>query len=668
MATKTTIAELLVEIGVDAKDAEKAANRIKKSLKDVGTAGKKADKGVSDANKALAKFSKVGGIASKVANTVAVAMVGAVTATVGLAKSVLTVGARFESLRKQLKTTTGSTREASKAFQFIKDFASKTPFQVDQITEAFVKLNNFGIDPTKRTLTAFGDFASAFGKSFNDVVEAVTDATTGEFERLKEFGIKTSSEGDRVKLTFRGVTTEIGKNSEEIEEFLTNLAETNFGGAMAEQATTAMGLISNLQDTWAEFMETVANLGPLDEFKLLINDLSEAAGGRTGLAKQLASFLTKAIRGVRRLLKGNLIPTLERLLSILEFVINNLGKLAAVFAAGKLISGVAGLASAFGGLGLSITALTGPVGIAIGALAALGFAAVAVSAQINSIPKIPKAPGPEVDAALRILAPENAPRLAAAQKEVQRLRKKIATNPALFGGAGGLETRNLESALRRADRLTTAVVEEEGALARTSEEKLLQESKRQFDEIERARSFILSTREDFDPRDPGTFTSTRELEGEVLFTGGFLTDEEQARLDASTRAITGGKSFEESLVSDPAPASKKKRGGRRQKKTPKKEKKAKRQIRPPTTVSEFFGAAARGDLGTIADRTPSTRDIEPTVAVDITNNNFNFRDTFNITGTTNPAETGKQVVKLIKVEFDRRLSNAGQALQPNMAR
>ncbi len=88
----------------------------------------------------------------------------------------------------------------------------------------------------------------------------------------------------------------------------------------------------------------------------------------------------------------------------------------------------------------------------------------------------------------------------------------------------------------------------------------------------------------------------------------------------------------------------------------------------PVTVSEFFGAAARGELGQIADRTPSPREIEPTVAVDITNNHFNFTDTFQIHGVTDPKETGRQVVAQIKKEFDRRLASAGQQMATNLVR
>ncbi len=650
MATKQTIAELLVEIGVDAKDAEKAAERVKASLKKVGKAGEEADKGVTKSEKALKRFAKAGDAANKVANGIGVAL-AAVTATVGgLAKSVLTVGGRFEKLRAQLRTTTGSAEGAEKALRFIKGFAKETPFQVDQITQAFIKLNNFGIDPTERNLTAFGDFASAMGKSLNDFIEAITDATTGEFERLKEFGIKTKSEGDRVQFTFRGITTEVGKNAAEIQEFLTGLSEQNFGGAMAEQMMTAGGLISNLTDVWQEFLDQVANLGPLDEFKLLLEDLREAAGGRTGLAKQLAGVLVKAIRGVRRLLSGNLIPVLERLLGIIEFVINNFELLAAAFVAGKLISGVSGLATAFGGLGLSISALTGPVGVAIAALAALGIAAVAVTRQIQSIPKIPPPPGPVIDAKARALAPETAPKIEAAQEELQALRTSIARNPAL----------DIESNRQRMEALGRRITRLRGE-ARDEESRRRVASGTGLEELERQQGAV------------------REVTDLLLAEQGgglFLGEEQQGSLEVARRVIEGGGTTEEAISALGTAAAEReiaagggraRRGGRRRRKR-KGPRKKEAPVIAPTTVSQFFAAAARGDIGTIADRTPSTRDIEPTVAVDITNNNFNFRDTFQITGVTDPVETGKAVVRQIKAEFDMRLSNAGQVLPSNMVR
>ena len=69
-------------------------------------------------------------------------------------------------------------------------------------------------------------------------------AGTGEFERLKEFGIKASKEGDNVSFTFRGVTTTVKNSAAEIEGYLIKLGETNFGGAMADRMATLEGSLA----------------------------------------------------------------------------------------------------------------------------------------------------------------------------------------------------------------------------------------------------------------------------------------------------------------------------------------------------------------------------------------------------------------------------------------
>lgn len=677
MATKQVIAELLVEIGVDAKDAEKEAARIEKRLKKVGKSGEEAGEGVDKAEKSLKRFAAAGNAANKVANGIGLALAGAATAIAGIGKAVLGTGAKFETLKVQLKTATGSAEGARKAFEFIKEFAAKTPFQVGELTEAFVKLKNFGIEPTERTLTAFGDFASAFGKTLDQLVNAVADATTNEFERLKEFGIKTDARGEMIKFTFKGVTTEIEKDSAAIQGFLLGLAEQNFGGAMEDQAKTTQGVISNLMDTWTFFLNAVANLGPLEEFKLLIEDLKEAAGGRTGLAKQLAGVLVKAIRAVRMLFLGDLIPTLERVLKVIEFVINNFELLAAAFVAGKLISGVAGLATAFSGLGLSIAALTGPVGIALAAIAALGVAAVVVARKINAIPKILPPPGPVIDEKQRKLSPVTAPKIEAAQDELQALRLEKARHPAFFSVAQKAREKTLE---KRLQQLNKEASEEESTRRRTSEEAHFKELFGASDERlrqERAIREVTSTILSFDPTDEfgrpsdeasrGIAAATEAIEagGDVQAGLAAIGAAEAERAEAEGFGITGKRVGADTARKRAGAAAKRK--AKEAERARKKEEKAKR-FRPATTVSEFFAQAQRGELGAIAARTPAVKDIEPTVAVDLTNNNFDIKADFKISGVIDPQKAAGEAVRQFKVMFDKKTFAAGNALPANRVR
>lgn len=161
----------------------------------------------------------------------------------------LKAAADMEAMNISLQTSfQGNAVEAEKAFKLINQFAATTPYGLDEVMTGFIKLKNMGLDPSTEALTAYGNTASAMGKSLNDMVEAVADAATGEFERLKEFGIKASSEGQRVTFTFQGVKTTVGKNSKEIEQYLKFVGNTKFAGGIVAQSKSVNGMLSTLRD------------------------------------------------------------------------------------------------------------------------------------------------------------------------------------------------------------------------------------------------------------------------------------------------------------------------------------------------------------------------------------------------------------------------------------
>lgn len=161
----------------------------------------------------------------------------------------LAAAAKMESLNVSLKTAfQGNEAAASAAFKKINDFAAKTPYGLDEVTTSFIKLKNMGLDPSEEALSSYGNTASSMGKTLNDMIEAVADAATGEFERLKEFGIKAKSQGDNVSFTFQGVTTTVGKNSKEIEQYLKYIGNVKFAGGIEAQSKTVNGMLSTLKD------------------------------------------------------------------------------------------------------------------------------------------------------------------------------------------------------------------------------------------------------------------------------------------------------------------------------------------------------------------------------------------------------------------------------------
>jgi len=93
-------------------------------------------------------------------------------------------------LTSSLKTVTGSAKDAAAAFDAIQVLASQLPESVNDVTTAFTKMANLGLDPSEAAIRSYSNTAPAMGKNLMDMIEAVADASTFQFERLKEFGIK----------------------------------------------------------------------------------------------------------------------------------------------------------------------------------------------------------------------------------------------------------------------------------------------------------------------------------------------------------------------------------------------------------------------------------------------------------------------------------------------
>jgi|694.fasta_scaffold19992_2 hypothetical protein len=230
-----------VEIGAKISEFDKKFNEVNSKLDQSG--------------KEFSKFEKI--------SSTALTSLGAafsVGAVLSFGKAIIDTTAQFQKMEAVLTNTLGSSSAAQVAMNQIVEFASKTPFQVDELTNAFVKLANRGFTPTVKEMTALGDLASSTGKSFDQLAEATLDAMTGEFERLKEFGVRAKAEGDNVAFTFKGVTTEVEKTDVAIQEYLISLGEAEgVTGSMAAISETVGGKISNLGDNFTQLQLAIGN-------------------------------------------------------------------------------------------------------------------------------------------------------------------------------------------------------------------------------------------------------------------------------------------------------------------------------------------------------------------------------------------------------------------------
>lgn len=184
----------------------------------------------------------------------------------------------YQVLQAQLKTATGSVQGATLAFNQLRKIAAETPFTLNEVSTSFVKLINYGLTPSERALKAYGNVAAGMTKDVGMFIEAIADASVGEFTRIKEsFGITGKNLGDKVAFTFRGITTEVANNTKAIEDYFISLGEGAFGGAMEERMKTLDGAISNLGDAWDTALVNLGNsTGVAGGAETAIRSLTEA--------------------------------------------------------------------------------------------------------------------------------------------------------------------------------------------------------------------------------------------------------------------------------------------------------------------------------------------------------------------------------------------------------
>lgn len=239
-------------IRIDAT-TEQLRRELKTAEKAVDGTAKRIDR---DLQKVDSRFVSL----AKTAAKMGAAMAAAAVAAGGV--KLIAVARETDILDAQLKTATGSAEGAAAAFSMLEGIAAETPYALGQVVTAFVRLKNLGLDPSREAIISYGNTAAAMGKSLDQMIEAVADATTGEFERLKEFGIRARKQGDQVSLTFRGITETIGNSAAEIEGYLRRLGDIEFAGAMTDRANSLDGALSNLGDSWDALFRTVAR-GPI---------------------------------------------------------------------------------------------------------------------------------------------------------------------------------------------------------------------------------------------------------------------------------------------------------------------------------------------------------------------------------------------------------------------
>lgn len=231
----------------------------------------KSEKSASGLNAGVGKAVKTFGKAS-------IAITAVVTAIKGISKVVkksTEAFADFEMVKTNLQIVTGSAEKAEEQFKSLKELASKTPFEIEGLTNASILLQQSGVqaEDLTKTLRMLGDVAGGNNEKFNRIainyaqIMSVGKASSMDMRQfamaglpvmkmMKDMGIQGQATAEEVTEMFKQMTAEGGQ----------------FFNGMSLQAETLNGKISTLKDTEKEYW---AMVGESTGFAQMKKDLIE---------------------------------------------------------------------------------------------------------------------------------------------------------------------------------------------------------------------------------------------------------------------------------------------------------------------------------------------------------------------------------------------------------
>ena len=214
--------------------------------------------GVEKADRATSKLTATAG---KLVAAFAAVAAGAGAAGFALHK-IVEVTSEAEKAQARLRSVgIQSANDIKEVFDILEEMSSKPPFGLEETTEAFVKLVDKGLDPSKKALEAYSDLAVGTGRSLTGVVDAIALAANGQTRALVQFGIKATQEMDGLVVTFRGNTEKIKGDAASIEQYMQKVAAQNYLGAAAAVADTMGGKLDMLKDSWDDVWRAVSDSG-----------------------------------------------------------------------------------------------------------------------------------------------------------------------------------------------------------------------------------------------------------------------------------------------------------------------------------------------------------------------------------------------------------------------
>jgi tape measure domain-containing protein len=228
--------------------------------------------------------------------------------------SVLETGDKFEKWGIQFKNSFGGAEAGAEAFEKIKALAEATPYSLDVVTDAALRMRKEGLDPLDGSLQTLIDTNAKYGGSQEQLAGLIDvfgkamargEVNTRLLISLQQQGVPAAKLlGDAMGATADQIEKmakkgELGRSS--IDLLLKQLAAANSGGAASAMGTLS-AQVTKLHDQWDEFLELIAKSGAYDFAKDELRQVGEAIqkGLADGSLQEKAQAISDAIVGIGR--------------------------------------------------------------------------------------------------------------------------------------------------------------------------------------------------------------------------------------------------------------------------------------------------------------------------------------------------------------------------------
>ena len=194
-------------------------------------------------------------------------------ATGALAGAVISELKSTEKAVASFISATGSLTEARDQFEMLQQAARDTLQPFESLKTAALELKKNGLQATAAELKTFSQIAYGTGQSLETVSKAFTATIQGKYKQLNALGITAKDAGDKLILTYKGVTQEIDKNTKALSDYFTQLGQEN-EGVLDYLQNGVTGAFNHLENAWGDFYRAIGESGLGDLINQIVRDLA----------------------------------------------------------------------------------------------------------------------------------------------------------------------------------------------------------------------------------------------------------------------------------------------------------------------------------------------------------------------------------------------------------